>query len=168
MQSKPSTVSANKAVLRSAGSNTRGSLMLSRVISGVILAVSIFSILLVCPAWAFHGVVVIAGLIGAHEYARMARPDSESWERWSFVVICTAVIIWPLILPVWQGYTHGVALSMGFFAMALLRLARPLPIESAMNRLSLDLAGLIYLGATFPFIYFFEIDLTVSGSFSSP
>ena len=152
MQSKPSTVSANKAVLRSAGSNTRGSLMLSRVISGVILAVSIFSILLVCPAWAFHGVVVIAGLIGAHEYARMARPDSESWERWSFVVICTAVIIWPLILPVWQGYTHGVALSMGFFAMALLRLARPLPIESAMNRLSLDLAGLIYLGATFPFI----------------
>ena len=126
--------------------------MLSRVISGVILAVSIFSILLVCPAWAFHGVVVIAGLIGAHEYARMARPKAESWERWSFVIICTAVIVWPLILPIWQGYTHGVALSMGFFAMALIRLARPLPIESAMNRLSLDLAGLIYLGATFPFI----------------
>ena len=52
--------------------------------------------------------------------------------------------------------------------MALLRLARPLPIESAMNRLSLDLAGLIYLGATFHSSYFFEIDLTVSGSFSSP
>ena len=120
------------------------------------------------PGVGFHGVVVIAGLIGAHEYARMARPDSESWERWSFVVICTAVIVWPLILPVWQGYTHGVALSMGFFAMALLRLARhsrsrrdesfePRPCRP-------DLSP----ERPFHSSYFFEIDLTVSGSFSSP
>ncbi len=126
--------------------------MLSRVISDVVLATAIFSILLACPAWGFHAVVVVAGLIGAHEYSRMARPDAVQWERWVFVLICIAVIVWPLVLPHWNGYTHGVALSMGFFAMALLRLARPLPIDTAMSRLSLDLSGLLYLGATFPFI----------------
>ena len=126
--------------------------MLSRVISGVVLAVSIFSILLVCPPWGFHLVVVLAALIGAHEYSKMSRPDAELWERWVFIGMCTAVVVWPLAQHVLPGYSHGIALSIGFFAMALLRLARPLPIETAMQRLSLDISGMLYLGATFPFI----------------
>ena len=126
--------------------------MLSRVLSGIAMAVGIVAVLLYTSWWWFALVVGAALLIGASEYQRMARPDADTTDRVIFMLVCLAVVAWPLVAKIWPIYQHGFALAMGFIVLACARLARPLPIETSFTRLSLDACGLLYLGATFPFI----------------
>jgi phosphatidate cytidylyltransferase len=126
--------------------------MLSRVISGVVLAVGILAVLLKTPWWGFGIVVGIAGSLSANEYLRMARPVSTTGERTFFVLVCSLVICWPVIAEVIPWYAHGSALTIAFLALTIGRLASPKPIETALNRVSLDVFGLAYLGVTFPLI----------------
>jgi phosphatidate cytidylyltransferase len=132
--------------------------MLSRVLSGIVMAVGIIAVLLYTPWWGFAVVVGLAGALGGREYLRMARPEATSGEHLLFIVSCLAVVLWPVIARVCPGYSHGIALGVSFFVLALARLARPTPIESALPRLSLDVCGLLYLGATFPFILLMRLE----------
>ncbi len=132
--------------------------MLSRVLSGIVMAVGIVAVLLYTPWWVFAGVVALAGAVGAREYQRMARPEAETVDVVLFVLVCEAVILWPVIAMKCTGYSHGLALALGFILLAVMRLARPEPIESAFPTLSLDVCGLLYLGATFPFILLMRLE----------
>ncbi|MGC6416317.1 MAG: phosphatidate cytidylyltransferase [Bradymonadia bacterium] len=126
--------------------------MLSRVISGLVMAVGIVYVLLGLPWWAFGIVIVLAAAAGSNEYIRMARPDSSSGERARFTLITTCVASTPLLQTLSPKIDHIMVLALGFFALVLARLARPLPIEEALAKLSLELCGLLYLGLTMPLI----------------
>jgi len=126
--------------------------MLTRVTSGIILAGSVVAVLLYTPWWGIGVVVALALLLCTAEYQRMARPEAPGWERVAFVLACAAVAGYPAIAKCWPAYTHGVSFLVAFYIIAITRLARPDPIESSVRRLGLDLTGLIYLGATFPFV----------------
>lgn len=126
--------------------------MLTRVTSGILLAGSIVAVLVYTPWWGMGVVVAVALLLCATEYQRMARPDAPALERLAFVVACAAIAGYPVIAKCWPVYTHGVSFLVAFYLIAITRLARPDPIESSLRRLGLDLTGLVYLGATFPFV----------------
>ena len=59
----------------------RSQVMLSRIISGVVLAVGIVLVLLKSPWWGFGIVIGVAAALGSNEYIRMARPMSGAGER---------------------------------------------------------------------------------------
>lgn len=128
--------------------------MLSRIVSALILSTAIVAVLLYTPAWVLGLVVLLALFLCAGEYQKMARPDASGLERGAFLLACVAVVAWPAIArygtPV---YTHGVAFLAAFMVLAVSRLARPLPLEGALNKFGLDAAGLLYIGATFPFVF---------------
>jgi phosphatidate cytidylyltransferase len=126
--------------------------MLTRVTSGLLLAGGIVAVLVLTPWWGMGLVVAVALLLCATEYQRMARPDAPGIERVIFVVSCAAITAYPVIAKWWPNYTHGMAFLIGFNILAITRLARPDPVESSLQRLGLDLAGLVYLGATFPIV----------------
>ena len=126
--------------------------MLSRVISGLVLAIGIISILVYTPWWALGLVVAIALILGAGEYMKMARPDAPGLDRIMLTVACGLNVLWPL-LNQWKPSIHfGVTFAIGFGIISIVRLARPLPIETSLNRLSADAFGYVYLSATFPFV----------------
>ncbi len=126
--------------------------MLARVISGILMAGGIAAILIYGPWWVLALVVGLALVLCAHEYQRMARPDAPGVERGAFIVACAAVAAYPVIAKWWPTYTHSMSFLVAFYILTITRLARPDPIESSLRRLGLDLAGLMYIGVTFPFV----------------
>ncbi|MCA9538897.1 MAG: phosphatidate cytidylyltransferase [Myxococcales bacterium] len=127
--------------------------MLSRIVSGVILASAIVAILLLTPWWGLGIVVLWAVFQCTREFQSMARPDAPAWDKVAFTLAGYAVVAWPVIARYWPHYQPGLAFLIGFVLLATARLLRPLPIETAMQRLSLDALGLLYLGVTMPFIF---------------
>lgn len=127
--------------------------MLSRIVSGVLLSAGIVAILVFTPPWALGLVVLLALFLCAGEYQKMARPDASGFERAAFLVAALAVVCWPVIARWLPMYTHGVAFLAAFFLLAIVRLARPLPIEQSFAKLGADAVGLLYLGCTFPFVF---------------
>lgn len=137
--------------------------MLSRIISGVVLSAAIIAILIATPPWALWIVVLVALFLCAGEYQKMARPDASSGERAAFLLASYAVVSWPLIRMEWPVYSAAVAFFVGFIILAVARLARPLPIETALQRFGADAAGLLYLGCTFPFVFMLRGDGSGTG-----
>lgn len=127
--------------------------MLSRLISGIVLAVGIVAIMLFTPPWAMGLVVLLALIICADEFQKMARPDGTAADRMIFLVAALALVCWPVIEQYVPVYRHEVAFLLAFFLLAIGRLLRPLPIDQNMNRLGADAVGLLYLGVTFPFVF---------------
>lgn len=70
--------------------------MLSRLISGLVMAAGIIAVLLLTPWWGMGLVVLAALLICAGEYQRMARPDAPLFDRVVFIVAALAVCTWPV------------------------------------------------------------------------
>ncbi|MEE2757050.1 MAG: phosphatidate cytidylyltransferase [Myxococcota bacterium] len=127
--------------------------MLSRIISGVVLAVGIVLVLLKSPWWGFGIVIGVAAALGSNEYIRMARPMSGAGERGIFIIISTLVACAPMITRFVPTLDHTTLLTIGFVVLMTVRLANPKPIEDALNRAALDVCGLMYLGVTFPLIF---------------
>ena len=127
--------------------------MLSRIISGVVLAVGIVLVLLKSPWWGFGIVIGVAAALGSNEYIRMARPMSGAGERGIFIVISTLVACAPMITRFVPTLDHTTLLTIGFVVLMTVRLANPKPIEDALNRAALEVCGLMYLGVTFPLIF---------------
>lgn len=127
--------------------------MLSRLISGLVMAASIIAVLLLTPWWGMGLVVLAALLICAREYQRMARPDAPIFDRVVFVAAALAVCSWPIVAKLVPGFTHGAGFLLGFFILTFGRLARPHPIETSLDRFSRDGLGLLYLGVPFPYVF---------------
>ncbi len=126
--------------------------MLTRVTSGILLAGGIVAVLVYAPWWVMGLVVALALVLCTTEYQRMARPDAPGVEQAAFLLACTAVAAYPVIGKYWPTYTHQMSFLVAFYILAITRLARPDPIETTLQRLGLDLAGLVYIGVTFPFV----------------
>ena len=93
----------------------------------------------------------------------MARPEASAREMTLFILACVLGICHPVLIKLFPESAPQnpiIYLATGFLLLAGGRLARPLPIDTAFSRLSLDVCGLLYLAATFPFILLmrFETD----------
>ena len=107
--------------------------MLSRVISGILMAVGIIAVLVLTPWWGFGLVVAFALTVGAVEYQKMARPDVPAVEVSLFVLACLVAGSSPLLQPLWSFWDHGVALTVAFFILAIARLIDPGEIETSLR-----------------------------------
>ncbi len=127
--------------------------MLTRILSGLVLAVGIVAILLLAPPWVFGVVVAAALCVAAHEYRGIAHPQGDRVDFGVFLAALLVASAWPALDAVWPGYTQTSALTLAAFALAALHLFRPDPIEGRLGRLSADALGLVYLGLTFPLVF---------------
>lgn len=128
--------------------------MLTRIISGIIMGVSVLALLLYC-SWPYFAVLVaLAALVGADEYQRMVTPQRGRGARLYLGVIAMCLALSPVIGQVAPSTVH-LATSISLWAVAYLCIAarhlrRPLPLAESAGRVSLDALGALYLGATLP------------------
>ena len=127
--------------------------MLTRVLSGIVLATGIVTILLFTPPWGLGLVVTLALVLAAREFQAIAHPEADRVDFGFFLTALVLTAAWPLMDGLWPGYTQAFALCMGFGLIALLHLFRPDPIDDRLRRLSADTLGLAYIGLTFPLIF---------------
>lgn len=127
--------------------------MLARIVSGVILAAGIIAVLIFLPAWVLGAIVLGAAILGARELQGMAFKDATSLDKWVLWAAVVAAIVWPVVQPHFPVYDASRALLLALFILALVRLFRPLPIEEAARKLGADALAVLYIGATFPYIF---------------
>ncbi len=129
--------------------------MLSRVLSGLVLAGGIIAVLLYTPAWVLGVIVLGALFLAAGEFEAMAHKTRGVTLHDKIVLRLagTVAITWPLLEGYIPAYGHGRALMLAFVILAIGRLMRPDPIDDALNRLSADGFALLYMGVTFPYIF---------------
>lgn len=128
--------------------------MLARVLSGLGLAGGIIAVLVATPWWGLGLVVLAAMFVAAAEFQGMARGDDATRADYLLLVTaCLVVVGYPVVQPVLPFYSHGAAMLVGFFTLAIGRLARVTPIERSLERLSADAVGFLYISLTFPFVF---------------
>ncbi len=127
--------------------------MLARLGSGFALAGGIIAVLTLTPWWGMGIVVLAAMIVSAGEYQNMAHPEADKVDRLLLVLACLSVIAFPIVQPSYAFYGHGTAMLVGFFTLAIGRLARPGEIEHSMRRLSADAMGFLYISLTFPYVF---------------
>lgn len=127
--------------------------MLTRILSGLIMAAAIIAVLVLTPPWVFGLVVLIAAFICASEMQGMSQPNATQGDRIVLWAAIGAAIIWPFVGQYTALYDQSRALMLGFLILALGRLFRPDPIDSALKRLGADAFTLLYIGVAFPYIY---------------
>lgn len=127
--------------------------MLTRILSGLVMAAAIIAILVLTPPWVFGLVVFAAAMICASEIQGMSQPNATQGDRFVLWAAIAAAITWPVLSPYTALYDQGRALMLAFLILALGRLFRPAPIETALKRLGADTFALAYIGFTFPYIY---------------
>ena len=128
--------------------------MLSRVLSGLLMAASIIGILLFTPMYVL-GLVVFAVLpLAVLEFQAISRPQADPFDRVTLVVATYIASLYPAGQAL--GLTHygqHLALVGGFGLLCMARLFRPRPIEESMARLAADALAFIYVSLTFPLIF---------------
>jgi phosphatidate cytidylyltransferase len=127
--------------------------VLTRIISGVVMAAAIIAVLIYTPWWTLGLIVLAFAFLSAHEYQRITRPQADAVDRGLFMAAVLAAIVWPVARKVLPVYGPEVGLLIGFFVLAFGRLFRPDPIETSIARLGTDVLGLMYIGVTFPLIF---------------
>lgn len=127
--------------------------MLTRILSGLVMAAAIIAVLVLTPPWVFGLVVLAAALVCASEIQGMSQPDATQGDRFVLWAAIGAAIIWPVVGQYTSLYDQGRALMLAFLILAMGRLFRPAPIDTALKRLGADAFALLYIGVTFPYIY---------------
>lgn len=129
--------------------------MLSRVISGLVLAGGIIAVLIFTPAWVLGAIVLGALFLAAGEFEGMAHKDRSVTLHDKVVLRLAGVvaITWPLLQDHIPAYGHGRAMLLAFVILGVGRIMRAAPIEDAMNRLAADAFAVFYMGVTFPYIF---------------
>ncbi len=129
--------------------------MLTRIISGIVMGVSVFALLFMCSWHYFAAFIAVVAFIGQDEYQRMANPESALTHR-LFIGLLTAVLaLSPLVAQfVDNANLHAPimisAWAVCFLLIAAKHLRHPLPLPKSAHRVGLDGLGLLYLGATLP------------------
>lgn len=126
--------------------------MLTRILTGVLLAPLVVILFLEGPDWAKAGVVIVAGALCLAELYAMALPQS-ALERWVGIALGTAILVSMWLAPESKVGDWLPALVVP----ALVVVARPEPIDSAAFRLFALWAGMLYL--VVPFAYGVELAL---------
>lgn len=129
--------------------------MLTRILTGVLLAPLVVLLFLMGPDWAQAGVLIVAAGLCLGELYAMAMPDRPV-ERWFGIVLGVAVLV-----SMWRiGPTAVVGDWLAVLVLpALLVVLRPDPIDRAAFRLFALWAGFIYI--VLPFHY--GIRLAIEG-----
>ncbi len=118
------------------------------------MAGGILAVLLLTPWWGLGAVVLLAMFLAVGEFQGMSR--GEDADRVDYAILagaCLAVVAYPIVAEALPFYSHGAAMLVGFFAIAIGRLARVRPIERSLIRLSTDAVGFLYISLTFPFVF---------------
>jgi phosphatidate cytidylyltransferase len=147
--------------------------MLERVISGIVMAIGALAILLYSPWWAFALLVALFAMIGTDEYQRMFRPDRSFAQRLPLSCLVLLLAFQPVLEK--YGFCFGTCesttkmdfswiLPFVFLVLAFGTLKNPLPVEESPKRLSIDLLGVFYLGATLPSLMSLRLLEDASGS----
>jgi len=122
--------------------------MLTRILSGVVMGVSVLGVLMYLPWWAFGILVAIIAGVASDEFQRMASPERGASRRMVLNLISALLSVSPI------GVRYGIPLETlwvtSFFVVASSHLFRPLPLEGSVQRVSVDALGLLYVGLTLP------------------
>lgn len=115
--------------------------MLTRILTGVVLAPLVILLFIEGPSWLKAIVVILAGGICLSELFTMALPD-HALERWVGIALGVAMLV-----VLWRSPpTHAFGLMLPMLVVpGLVVVLRPLPIERAALRLFTLWAGTFYI-----------------------
>lgn len=124
--------------------------MLTRIISALVMAVVVASVVLWAPVNIFNLIILLIILGGLHEFLKLTLPLDRIY-RYSGLLFGAAVAAtlcfydFDLFLPV---------VIFGLFVLCLIYMKRATTFEGAFARIGVTLFGVIYLAATLPFFAF--------------
>lgn len=118
-------------------------MLIPRLLTGLVAAPLVAALVVVGPVWGFPLLAVVACGIGLHEFYGMTMADDafRLQRRLSLLV----AFGWAALAAAVPGYLSLAALIAAAIAMLLIHLVRPLPIETAAQRIGASLTGLLYL-----------------------
>jgi len=120
--------------------------MLTRIITGVVLAPLVVLLLFFGPPWAIAGVFTVASALCVYELLAMALPERR-FERVAGVALALGLQVAMVLAPV---TIVGVLVAL-LLVPALVVLARTEPIESALTRLLVLWGAFVYIVLPFSF-----------------
>lgn len=122
--------------------------MLTRILTGVILAPALVALVLYGPVHAVFALFLVAALLAVRELARMALPPDTvpAYERAAGVLAGISPVV-----GAWIGGEAGIGAGVMVGAMVALvaLLLRPDPMETVARRAAFLLAGVAYVGVMF-------------------
>ena len=122
--------------------------MLTRLLTGIILAPALVALVLYGPIEGIFALFLVATLLGVRELGRMALPPgtAPSYERAAGILAGAAPVV-----GAWVGADAGMSAGVMIGAMIALvaLLLRPDPMDTVARRAAYLLAGVAYVGALF-------------------
>jgi len=123
--------------------------MFSRILTGVVLAPSVFALVALGPLWGTRLFFTAAAAVGAHELMRMMGSGDASEDRYDRIVAILVTTLFvgaaSILGPVWVGAILPVAVM----GILLSGLGKPGDISRVGRRLSSSLGTLAYVGGLF-------------------
>jgi len=126
--------------------------MLTRIISGVVMALGAGGVLLYTPWWGLAALSALMGWIAVDEFQRMGRPEQPASARLALGALAALLVLSPAYAPLGLTVPLGALWTFGFLAVAFGHLSRPLPLEGSAQRVAVDMLGLSYVGLTLPYL----------------
>lgn len=122
--------------------------MLTRILTGVVLAPALVALVLYGPLVAIFALFLVAALLGVRELVRMALPPAEvpAYERAAGVLAGACPVV-----GAWLGADGGMAAGVmaGTVLSLVALLLRPDPMETVARRAAFLLTGVAYVGVLF-------------------
>jgi phosphatidate cytidylyltransferase len=119
--------------------------MSARIATGLVLAPIVVLILIYLPDTVGAGMVALAGLITMDEYDRIVRPGRRRDAVWAVEMGGLALLFGAARSTLGILLVPGV-LFLTLAALAVIRLARPVKLEDAMNDIARPLMGVVWIG----------------------
>jgi len=119
--------------------------VLSRILTGLVLAPLAVLALLFLPDTAGVGLAMIAGAITLDEFDRIVRPGRRRDAVWAAQMACLLALFAAALRP---GGTAllGAGLFLSTVLQAVLRLLRPEPLETALRDIAGPVLGTVWVG----------------------
>jgi phosphatidate cytidylyltransferase len=119
--------------------------MFARIATGLVLAPLVVLILVFAPTTVGAGMVALAGLLTMDEYDRIIRPGRRRDAVWAVEMGTLALLFGAALCPLGATLLPGI-IFLSLASLAVIRLARPVNLEEAVNDLARPLLGVIWIG----------------------
>jgi len=120
--------------------------MNTRIVTGLVLAVIVVATFYFIPDTAGAAMVALAGLLTMDEYDRIIRPArSRPDPVWTAEMLALALLFLAALRPGGLIFFAGVVF-LSLAAFAVIRLARPVRMEDAVNDIARPLIGVVWVG----------------------